>query len=99
VDGVMLGRAIFGNPWLFHPLTTRDALPATERLRVLVEHTQLFETLLGDIKSMDRMKKHYKAYLAGLGTGTETLLPQLMASHSAAEVAAIVERILLHDTA
>jgi nifR3 family TIM-barrel protein len=97
VDGVMLGRAIFGNPWLFHPTITRDALPAAERLRVLVEHTQLFETLLGDIKSMDRMKKHYKAYLAGLkGPGTETLLPRLMATLSAAEVAAMVERMPLH---
>ncbi|ETW96421.1 MAG: hypothetical protein ETSY1_26670 [Candidatus Entotheonella factor] len=92
VDGVMFGRAIFGNPWLFHPSVTRDALPAAERLRVLVEHTQLFETLLGEVKSMDRMKKHYKAYLAGI-EGAETLLPQLMASHSAAEVAAIVERL------
>jgi nifR3 family TIM-barrel protein len=97
VDGVMLGRAIFGNPWLFHPTITRDALPAAERLRVLVEHTQLFETLLGDIKSMERMKKHYKAYLVGLkGTDTEALLPRLMASNSAAEVAAIVERMPLH---
>lgn len=56
-DGVMLGRAIFGNPWLFHPSIERDALAAAERLRVLVEHTRLFETLLGEIKSMDRMKK------------------------------------------
>jgi nifR3 family TIM-barrel protein len=97
VDGVMLGRAIFGNPWLFHPTITREALPAAERLRVLVEHTQLFETLLGDIKSMDRMKKHYKAYLAGLQEpGTQTLLPRLMAALSAAEVAAMVERMPLH---
>jgi len=94
---VMLGRAIFGNPWLFHPTITREALPAAERLRVLVEHTQLFETLLGDIKSMDRMKKHYKAYLAGLQEpGTQTLLPRLMAALSAAEVAAMVERMPLH---
>ncbi len=92
VDGVMLGRAIFGNPWLFHPSMARETLPVAERLRVLVEHTQLFETLLGEIKSMDRMKKHYKAYLEGI-EGAEALLRQLMASHSAAEVAAIVNRV------
>ena len=91
VDGVMLGRAIFGNPWLFHPSIERNALPAAERLRVLVEHTRLFETLLGDSKSMDRMKKHYKAYLAGMeGIATDSLLRQLMASDSAAQVAAVI---------
>lgn len=89
VDGVMLGRAIFGNPWLFHPSVRRDTLPAAERLRVLVEHTQLFEVLLGGTKSMDRMKKHYKAYVSGI-EGAEPLLRQLMASRSAAEVAAMV---------
>lgn len=93
-DGVMLGRAIFGNPWLFHPSITRDALPAVERLRVLTEYTQLFEVLLGEVKSMDRMKKHYKAYLTGI-EGADVLLPQLMASHSAAEVKTIIERAVL----
>ncbi len=91
VDGVMLGRAIFGNPWLFHPSVTRDQLTAAERLNVLVEHTQLFETLLGDIKSMDRMKKHYKAYLSGIADA-EALCMQLMGTQSAAEVAAVVRR-------
>ncbi len=80
-DGVMLGRAIFGNPWLFHPSVERDALPAAERLRVLVEHTQMYETLLGQYKSMDRMKKHYKSYLSGI-EAADVLLPQLMASQS-----------------
>lgn len=93
VDGVMLGRAIFGNPWLFHPSMTRDALPDAERLRVMVEHTQLFETLLGETKSMDRMKKHYKAYLVGIEKA-DVLLPKLMASQSAAEVAAATQPMM-----
>lgn len=97
VDGVMLGRAIFGNPWLFDPSVTRDRLTAAERLKVLVEHTRLFETLLGEIKSMDRMKKHFKAYLTGMADA-EDLCRQLMASHSAADVAAIVSRQLAYQS-
>jgi nifR3 family TIM-barrel protein len=42
-DGVMLGRAIFGNPWLFSSLRTADGkttVPTVaEKLRVAVEHT------------------------------------------------------------
>ena len=44
-DGVMLGRAIFGNPWLFHPTKDISNIPLEERLRVMVEHTKLFVEL------------------------------------------------------
>ncbi len=59
-DGVMIGKGIFGNPWLF-----AEALPThQEKLRVLIEHTKLFEELLPH-KSFAIMKKHFKAYLSG----------------------------------
>lgn len=46
-DGVMLGRAIFGNPWLFHPskrLSERIALSAESPL---VHHTNEYGSLHG----------------------------------------------------
>ena len=61
-DGAMLGRAIFGNPWLFHPEYDITTVSLEERLRVMVEHTKLFETLL-PFKNFAIMKKHYKAYV------------------------------------
>ncbi len=43
-DGAMVGRGIFGNPWFFD--RTRSGPPETaEKLRVMVEHTWLFEQL------------------------------------------------------
>ena len=38
-DGVMIGRGIFGNPWLF----AGKISGTEEKLKVLVEHTKLFE--------------------------------------------------------
>lgn len=88
-DGVMLGRAIFGNPWLFS-----EKIPSREeRLRVLVEHTKLFEDLLGDIKSFALMKKHYKAYVTGWDCAAE-LRKTLMEAEDSAEVEAVVENYL-----
>jgi tRNA-dihydrouridine synthase len=134
-DGVMIGRAIFGNPWLFansagtqHPSTIehpvsffskikrifskdKDAhkywlhqestIPISERLRVLVEHTKLFEELLGDGlsqqklvdrtgkpvlgKSFSIMKKHFKAYVNGFD-GAKELRIKLMEAGNAEEV-------------
>ena len=86
-DGVMLGRAIFGNPWLFDQ--DRSTIPLEEKLRVMVEHTKLYEELLGEIKSFSIMKKHYKAYVNNFDGATE-LRMKLMESNSSAEVEAIV---------
>ncbi len=93
VDGVMLGRAIFGNPWLFDSARTGQEIPLEEKLRVMVEHTKLFEELLGDVKNFAIMKKHYKAYVNGFD-GAKELRVELMETKSADEVAETVERFL-----
>jgi nifR3 family TIM-barrel protein len=45
VDGVMLGRAIFGNPWLFD--RNKGEVSVEEKLRVMVEHTKLLKRCSG----------------------------------------------------
>jgi tRNA-dihydrouridine synthase len=57
-DGVMLGRAIFGNPWLFAEYEPT----LEERKAVLAEHIKLFTQLLPG-KNFAVMKKHFKAYI------------------------------------
>ena len=106
-DGVMLGRAIFGNPWLFASLRGRASGierdlplgPASlhERFSVMVQHTKMFEELFGDIKSFAVMKKHYKAYVNGFD-GAKEFRARLMEAENAAEVELMVaewERDLL----
>ncbi|MEK7588896.1 MAG: tRNA-dihydrouridine synthase [Patescibacteria group bacterium] len=118
-DGVMLGRAIFGNPWLFNreivskeygyfstekflvlePSLSQASLKTTslqkpfpsvsEKLRVLVEHTKLFEEMLGEYKNFAIMKKHYKAYVNGFD-GAKELRMKLMEAENADEIASIV---------
>jgi nifR3 family TIM-barrel protein len=99
-DGVMLGRAIFGNPWLYAALrgrasgVERDLPPGPaslhERFSVMVEHTQMFEQLLGDAKSFAVMKKHYKAYVNGFD-GAKEFRMRLMEAEDASEVARMVK--------
>src|SRR3990167_9960647 len=103
-DGAMLGRAIFGRPWLFaepelpgQKSSGRFAQPAylsvQFRLRVLVQHTKLFEELLGDIKNFAIMKKHFKAYVEGF-PGAKELRMRLMETTTAAEVEQIIGQFL-----
>lgn len=94
-DGIMFGRAIFGNPWLFSDLHT-SGIPTTEKLRVMMEHTQLFEQLLGGIKNFSVMKKHFKAYVSGFDGAVE-LRAKLMQTNNLEEVKNIVDEFLISE--
>lgn len=91
-DGVMLGRAIFGNPWLFHPEKDATNVSLEEKLRVMVEHTKLFAELL-PFKSFALMKKHYKAYVKDFH-GASELRVELMEKETVDEIEETVERFL-----
>lgn len=91
-DGVMLGRAIFGKPWLFSDSQTYE-YDIKKRLDILIEHTKLFEELLGDIKNFAIMKKHFKAYVEGFD-GAKDLRVKLMEAKNAGEVEIAIESFL-----
>lgn len=93
-DGVMLGRAIFGNPWLFDE--TKQMVGVKEKLQVMVEHTKLFEKLLGRVKNFAIMKKHYKAYVHGFD-GAKELRMKLMDASSAEAVSNLVDNFLAEN--
>ncbi len=86
-DGIMVGRGIFGNPWLFSG-KPRPTLP--ERLHVLAEHIQLFDELLAKRKSFAIMKKHFKSYVQG-EDGDKSLVMALMATKTPAEALATLQ--------
>lgn len=86
-DGIMIGRGIFGKPWMF---SGKEEPALAERLRIAVEHTKLYEQMLGDIKSFAIMKKHFKAYVEGFA-GAKELRMQMMEATSAAQIETLVE--------
>ena len=92
-DGVMIGRGIFGMPWLFAELSAPDLPSLSARLRIAVEHAYLFEELLGDIKNFALMKKHFRVYVEGF-PGARELRAQLMETNTAAEVEKLIEAFL-----
>ena len=90
-DGIMIGRGIFGNPWLF---SRKPQISLSERLKVMIEHTKLFEQKFAGIKSFETMKKHYKAYVNGFD-GAKELRVKLMETQNAKEVEEIVESAII----
>lgn len=87
-DGVMLGRAIFGNPWVFAEKKMED-IPAAERLAALVTLAHYFDELRPS-KSFHLLKKHFKAFVTGFD-GAAELRGKLMDTNSVEEMAAILK--------
>ncbi len=87
-DGVMLGRAVFGNPWLFSNRTDEPA--PRERLDALARHTALFQELLSGTVSEAVMKRHFKAYIHGWH-GAAELRAKLMETDDLADAQEYLE--------
>ena len=72
VDGIMIGRAAIGNPWIFKLvqdyLQTGQISEITnnERLQIILEHIELQVQELGENTGIKEMRKHMTYYLKGL---------------------------------
>ena len=82
-DGIMIGRGMFGNPWLFAGRKPEDT-PLAEKLDTLIELAHAFEALRPH-KSFHILKKHIKAFVAGFD-GAAELRAKLMECESAMEL-------------
>jgi len=66
VDGVLIGRAALGNPWVFS-----DKIPTPkERFRVMLEHCQKFTEYRPDLKILP-VRKHLAWYCKGFAGAAE----------------------------
>ncbi|MEN8251547.1 MAG: tRNA dihydrouridine synthase DusB [Bacteroidota bacterium] len=73
VDGIMIGRAAIGNPWIFdkvkHYMTTGEHLPLPgmeERIKTVKKHLQFSVEWKGDRTGVFEMRRHYTNYFKGL---------------------------------
>ncbi len=75
-DGIMIGRAAEGNPWVFrqviHYLETGEKLPnptLTERADMMEEHLSLLVKFKGDYRGIQEARKHMAWYIKGMPGG------------------------------
>jgi nifR3 family TIM-barrel protein len=94
--GAMIGRGVFGNPWMFRDgqalLAARPLPPApdaAERFSVALEHARLALRLQGDTRrTVMEFRKHLGWYTRGLH-GSSALRQRLFQIESIAEAEAI----------
>lgn len=78
VDGIMIGRGTFGNPWIFakikHFLETGGKLPDAsneEKLRVIKEQIQLELENKPEVTAIREMRKHIAWYTKNMPNSSE----------------------------
>jgi tRNA-dihydrouridine synthase len=88
LDGIMVGRGIFHNPWFFRP--NHPAPGKKERLSRLLFHTRLFEKTWASRKSINILKRFYKIYTSEF-TDASKLRVLLMEARSYDEIYRILD--------
>lgn len=92
-DGIMIGRGLFGKPWFFD--SARNDVTVEDRLKIMLEHTKLFDKTYKNVKNFAIMRKHFKAYVSGWD-GAKDLRVKLMETTNSKEVKKIVDSYLKH---
>lgn len=88
LDGVMIGRGIFHNPWFFKP--EHSSPTKAEKLDQLLLHTRIFEKNWGGKKNLNILKRFYKIYTNDF-TGAAKLRADLMEAKTVDDVYRIVK--------
>lgn len=72
VDGIMIGRAAIGNPWIFMQIQEYlqngkiIEISNEKRLKIILEHIELQVEEVGENTGIKEMRKHMTYYLKGL---------------------------------
>ena len=99
VDGIMIGRASIGYPWIFneikHFMNTGEHLAAPgikERIQITKEHLVMSVDWKGENLGIAEMKRHYTNYFKGIANFKEHRL-KLVTSSSFQEVMDILAEL------
>ncbi len=91
-DGVMIGRAAIGNPWIFAGLD-REQVPVAEVARVMLRHLERMLAFYGPERGLVLFRKHTAQYLKPYHITREERR-QLLTSTQAEEFIALLRAVV-----
>ncbi|PIR49408.1 dihydrouridine synthase, partial [Candidatus Peregrinibacteria bacterium CG10_big_fil_rev_8_21_14_0_10_54_7] len=99
LDGVMVGRGTFGNPWLLRDIvdafttgeihSTMDGMSFAQKIPFIIEHCELAAEVKGERRGMLEMRKHLASYVKGI-EGARELRSRLVRVETIADVREIL---------
>lgn len=99
VDGVMIGRAAIGNPWIFNEIkhyietgTHKEKPTVEDKAKAALQHLEMSVKWKGEILGVAEMKRHYTNYFKGISHFKETRM-KLVTSFDLNEIRDILQSI------
>ena len=99
VDGIMIGRATFGHPWIFREikyyLEHGEQMPepsVSEKVALAKRHLQLSLDVKGEPRGIYEMRRHLSSYFKGLPEFKETRM-RMVTTLDRAELFGILDEI------
>lgn len=93
VDGAMIGRGIFKDPYVFNPNLSIDDLSVNQRFELLLKHSRLFVNTWGNTRNFAILKKFYKIYVNNFD-GASEIRAQLMECNNLEQVENLTAKFL-----
>jgi tRNA-dihydrouridine synthase len=91
LDGIMIGRAIFSDPYIFEPNSRWQTVTQEEKLLFYIKHVELFiATYQGKVRNWESLKRMAKIYVHGI-EGASAFRDKLMRSKSVEEMLAVLK--------
>ncbi len=86
IDGIMIGRGVFQNPYVFNEKVDYKIMPKEDKIELLRKHLNLFEETWGteDKRSYPPLKRFFKIYIQGFD-GASELRDKIMETSSIEE--------------
>ena len=100
VDGILIGRAAVGNPWIFREIktffSTGKRLPAPileERIEVVRSHIRKSVLYKGEFYTVLELRKFYSGYFKGI-PGFKPIRMKLITANDLSEIETILNKLV-----
>ena len=89
VDGVMIGRGVFADPYIFNPNESIIDKSPEDKIELMRKHVMLYKDTWEDEKNYSELKRFYKIYINGF-PGAAKIRDKLMKTNGYEEVLELI---------
>jgi tRNA-dihydrouridine synthase len=92
LDGIMIGRGVFHNPYVFNERINYEAQTKKQRIKLLIKHLDLFEKTWKEKQKYAPLKRFFKIYISSF-EGAADMREKLMLTQNTTEARKVLKNL------